>query len=656
MSFSIQRSMHRDNDDDSDSSTSASLQRIVVVANFLPLHSSKDQQTGKWCFTRDEDSLLLQIKDGLSPETEIMYVGSLKVEIDINEQEEVAHNLFNDYSCVPTFLPLDILKSFYHGFCKKHLWPLFHSMLPICFSNGHPFHQSLFQAYVSANRIFADRVIEAINSHDDYVWVHDYHLMLLPTFLRKKMNQVKLGFFLHSPFPSWEIYRSLPVREHILRGFLNSDLIGFHTFDYARHFLSCCNRMLGLNYQSKCGYIEIEYAGRTIDDMDIFKGINLKLLSLEVLFNGYPSLVGKVVLVQIVNTVRSSGKDADDVRTEAMSLAQRINLLYGAQGYNPVALIDHSIPFHEKIAFYAAADCCIVNAVKDGMNLVPYEYVICRQGTDEMDKLRKICCGSPRTSALIVSEFVGCSSSLSGAFRINPWSVEDVADALRKAICMGEYEKQLRHRKNYDWLLLFCLVSRSFRLAMWSHLTRGAPGGQSSWITMGQSRQMHFGRGRDSLAEWFLACNSLGIAAEHGYFTRGTCGGVAVRHSWNQGECARRTVEGDERSVCASTTNRSDADLGTVGISNRSRRVGKAREQSRGCRIATAETGGGDLNWDNTLRGLRRRCQWCKLQGEILEEMVGRHELRRVLKLLWSSVLVTIALVEFAVEKVEVAS
>ncbi|KAK8936144.1 putative alpha,alpha-trehalose-phosphate synthase [UDP-forming] 9 [Platanthera zijinensis] len=630
MSFSIQRSMHRDNDDDSDSSISVSLQRIIVVANFLPLHSSKDQQTGKWCFTRDEDSLLLQIKDGLSPETEIMYVGSLKVEIDINEQEEVSHNLFNDYSCVPTFLPLDILKSFYHGFCKKHLWPLFHSMLPICFSNGHPFDQSLFQAYVSANRIFADRVIEAINSHDDYVWVHDYHLMLLPTFLRKKMNQVKLGFFLHSPFPSWEIYRSLPVREHILRGFLNSDLIGFHTFDYARHFLSCCNRMLGLNYQSKCSYIEIEYAGRTIgikilpvgvhierlqsllslpatiskvqeiekkfegkmlimgaDDMDIFKGINLKLLSLEVLFNGYPSLVGKVVLVQIVNPARSSGKDAEDVRTEAMSLAQRINLLYGAQGYNPVVLIDHSIPFHEKIAFYAAADCCIVNAVKDGMNLVPYEYVICRQGTDEMDKLRKIGCGSPRTSALIVSEFVGCSLSLSGAFRINPWSVEDVADALCKAICMGEYEKQLRHRKHYDYVsshhlsywarsfmqdlewackdhcnqtcwalglgLDFRVVAllpsfqklsvghvvssykRSARRAIFldydgtitpNAFVMRAPDPEiiSLLNTLcADPRNSIFivsGRGRDSLAEWFSACDSLGIAAEHGYFTR----------------------------------------------------------------------------------------------------------------------------------------
>lgn len=483
------------NDDDSDSLTSVSRQRIIIVANFLPLHSLKDQQTGKWCFSWDEDSLLLQLKDGLSSETEVIYVGSLKVDVvDISEQEEIAQRLLDDFNCVPTFLPFDLLKNFYHGFCKKQLWPLFHYMLPICLNKGDLFDRSLFQAYVSANRIFADKVMEVINSDDDYVWVHDYHLMLLPTFLRKRLNRIKLGFFLHSPFPPSEIYRTLPVREDILRGLLNSDLIGFHTFDYARHFLSCCSRMLGLNYESKRGHIGIEYGGRTVgikilpvgvhigrlqsllslpatiskvqeieqkfkgkkllvgaDDMDIFKGISLKLLALEFLLNRNPDLRGKVVLVQIVNPARSTGKDVKHARAEAISLAERINLLHGNQDYSPVVLIDHAIPFHEKIAFYVAAECCIVNAVRDGMNLVPYEYVVCRQGTEEMDKLRDIG-SSPRTSALIVSEFVGCSPSLSGAFRVNPWSVEDVADALYQAIDMNESERQLRHEKHYRYV------------------------------------------------------------------------------------------------------------------------------------------------------------------------------------------------------------
>ncbi|KAG1326979.1 Alpha,alpha-trehalose-phosphate synthase [UDP-forming] 5 [Cocos nucifera] len=492
---------------DKDSNTSASLfwDRKIIVANFLPLHTSKDQTNGEWCFTWDEDSLLLQLKDGFSSDTEVLYIGSLKVDVDVSEQEEVAQKLLEDYRCIPTFLSPDLQTKFYHGFCKQQLWPLFHYMLPICLDKGDLFDRSLFQAYVSANKIFADKVVEVINSEEDYVWVHDYHLMLLPTFLRRRLNQVRLGFFLHSPFPSSEIYRTLPVRDEILRALLNADLIGFQTFDYARHFLSCCSRMLGLNYESKRGYIGLEYFGRTVnikilsvgvhigriqsvlnfpetvtkvqeieqkfkgkklllgvDDMDIFKGISLKLLGLELLLERHPKLRGEIVLVQIVNPARSMGKDVNEAREEAISIARRINLSYGAPGYDPVLLIDNPIPFYEKIAFYVAAECCIVNAVRDGMNLVPYEYIVCRQGTEEMDKCRGVGLELPHTSTLIVSEFVGCSPSLSGAFRVNPWSVDDVADALYQTTDLSVSEKQLRHEKHYRYV-------SSHHVAYWAH-------------------------------------------------------------------------------------------------------------------------------------------------------------------------------------------
>lgn len=224
-------------------------------------------------------------------------------------------------------------------------------MLPLSPDLGGRFDRSLWQAYVSVNKIFADKVMEVITPDEDFVWVHDYHLMVLPTFLRKRFNRVKLGFFLHSPFPSSEIYRTLPVRDELLRALLNSDLIGFHTFDYARHFLSCCSRMLGLAYQSKRGYIGLEYYGRTVsikilpvgihmgqlrsvlnlpetdsrvaelrdqfrgqtvllgvDDMDIFKGISLKLLAMEQLLTQHPDKRGKVVLVQIANSCQRPRK------------------------------------------------------------------------------------------------------------------------------------------------------------------------------------------------------------------------------------------------------------------------------------------------------------------------------------------------------------
>ncbi|GMJ13186.1 trehalose-phosphatase/synthase 9, TREHALOSE -6-PHOSPHATASE SYNTHASE S9 [Hibiscus trionum] len=483
------------NDGDSDVTSSGVRERKIIVANMLPLHAKRDGETSKWRFSWDDDALLLHLKDGFSPETEVIYVGSLKVDIDVNEQEEVAQKLLEDFNCVPTFLPHDLQKKFYLGFCKQHLWPLFHYMLPMCPDHGDRFDRILWQAYVSANKIFADKVMEVINPDDDYVWIHDYHLMVLPTFLRKHFHRIKLGFFLHSPFPSSEIYRTLPVRDEILRGLLNCDLVGFHTFDYARHFLSCCSRMLGLDYESKRGHIGLDYFGRTvfikilpvgihigrlesvlnlsstaakikeiqkqfegkklilgIDDMDIFKGISLKLLAMEQLLQQHPGLQGKIVLVQIVNPARGFGKDVQEAKKETYMTAKKINDVYGSPKYQPVILIDRPVPRYEKSAYYALAECCIVNAVRDGMNLVPYKYIVCRQGTPNMDEALGVKPESPRTSMLVVSEFIGCSPSLSGAIRVNPWDIDAVAEALNTAITMSESEKQLRHDKHYRYV------------------------------------------------------------------------------------------------------------------------------------------------------------------------------------------------------------
>ncbi|XP_050223303.1 probable alpha,alpha-trehalose-phosphate synthase [UDP-forming] 9 [Mercurialis annua] len=483
------------NDGDSDNPSSGCQKKKIIVANFLPINAQKDSESGKWSFSFDEDALLLQMKDGFSINTGVVYVGSLKADVDISEQEEVSQKLLDEFNCVPTFLPPDLYRKFYHGFCKHHLWPLFHYMLPMCPDHGDRFDKLLWQAYVSANKIFADKVMEVINPEDDYVWIHDYHLMILPTFLRKRFYRVKLGFFLHSPFPSSEIYRTLPVRDEILKALLNADLIGFHTFDYARHFLSCCSRMLGLDYESKRGHIGLEYFGRTVyikilpvgvhmgrlecalnhpsssnkvkeiqkqfegkrlivgvDDMDIFKGISLKLLAMEQLLHHNPELQGKVVMVQIINPARSSGKDVQEAEKETYSATKRINSLFGFPGYEPVVLIDRPVPFYEKTAYYALAECCIVNAVRDGMNLIPYKYIVCRQGTSKMDEALGIAPGSPKVSTLVVSEFIGCSPSLSGAVRVNPWDIEAVADALNLALTMSDLEKQLRHEKHYRYI------------------------------------------------------------------------------------------------------------------------------------------------------------------------------------------------------------
>ncbi|XP_077226678.1 trehalose-phosphatase/synthase 7 [Tasmannia lanceolata] len=482
--------------------------RIIIVANQLPVKAKRrsDSKGSKgWSFSWDEDSLLLQLKDGLPDDMEVIYVGSLKVEVDPNEQDDVSQTLLERFKCVPAFLPPEILSKFYHGFCKQHLWPLFHYMLPFSAEHGGRFDRSLWEAYVSANKIFSQRVIEVINPEDDYVWIHDYHLMVLPTFLRRRFNRLRMGFFLHSPFPSSEIYRTLPVREEILKALLNSDLIGFHTFDYARHFLSCCSRMLGLEYQSKRGYIGLEYYGRTIgikimpvgihmgqienvlslvdkewrvgelrqqfegktvllgvDDMDIFKGINLKLLAMEQMLKMHPKWQGNAVLVQIANPARGRGRDLEQIQTEIKASCNRINEEFGRPGYEPVVFIDRPISISERIAFYTIAECVVVTAVRDGMNLTPYEYIVCRQGAVGSESSSES--SGPKKSMLVVSEFIGCSPSLSGAIRINPWNVESTSEAMNEAISMAEAEKQLRHEKHYRYVSTHDVAywSRSF--------------------------------------------------------------------------------------------------------------------------------------------------------------------------------------------------
>ncbi|KAK6947398.1 Glycosyl transferase, family 20 [Dillenia turbinata] len=480
----------------SDAPSSISQDRIIIVGNQLPLRAQRRSDgNGEWIFSWDDDSLLLQLKDGLGEDVEVIYVGSLKEEISPSEQDDVAQTLLETFKCVPAFIPPDLFSKFYHGFCKQQLWPLFHYMLPLSPDLGGRFDRSLWRAYVSVNKIFADKVMEVISPDDDYVWVHDYHLMVLPTFLRRRFNRVKLGFFLHSPFPSSEIYRTLPVRDELLRALLNSDLIGFHTFDYARHFLSCCSRMLGLSYQSKRGYVGLEYYGRTVsikilpvgihlvqlqnvldlpeteakvaelqgqfrgqiillgvDDMDIFKGISLKLLAMEQLLIQHPEKRGKVVLVQIANPARGRGKDVQEVQCETSATVKRINETFGRPGYEPVVLIDRSLHSYERLAYYVIAECCLVTAVRDGMNLIPYEYIICRQGNEKLDDVLGVGPSVPKKSMLVVSEFIGCSPSLSGAIRVNPWNIDAVAEAMDSALMVSESEKQLRHEKHYRYV------------------------------------------------------------------------------------------------------------------------------------------------------------------------------------------------------------
>ncbi|EMS67437.1 putative alpha,alpha-trehalose-phosphate synthase [UDP-forming] 7 [Triticum urartu] len=468
------------------------------------------------------------------------------------------------------------------------------------------------------------RVIEVLNPEDDYIWIHDYHLLALPSFLRRRFNRLRIGFFLHSPFPSSELYRSLPVRDEILKSLLNCDLIGFHTFDYARHFLSCCSRMLGIEYQSKRGYIGLDYFGRTVgikimpvginmmqlksqlqlpdlesrvaelrkqfngktvllgvDDLDIFKGINLKILAFEHMLKTHPKWQGRAVLVQIANPRGGSGKDVQGLKAEIEESCTRINEQFGRSGYSPVELVNRTLSSVERMAYYTVAECVVVTAVRDGMNLTPYEYIVCRQGIPGLDGGD----APKRKSMLVVSEFIGCSPSLSGAIRVNPWNIDTTAEAMNESIALSENEKQLRHEKHYRYVsthdvaywsksyihdlerscrdhfrrrcwgiglgfgFRVVALDRNFKKLTVDSIVADYKKSNSRVILLdydgtlvpqttinrtpnetvvnimnalcADKKNVVFivsGRGRSSLEKWFNSCPELGIAAEHGYF------------------------------------------------------------------------------------------------------------------------------------------
>lgn len=231
---------------------------IIVVSNRLPVTISKDD-TGKYQYKMSSGGLVTALQ-GLKKTATFKWYGWPGLEIPDDEKEQVKQDLLEQFNAVPVFLSDEVADLHYNGFSNSILWPLFHY---------HPgeinFDENAWLAYNEANRAFAEVIFETMQD-DDLIWVHDYHLMLLPQMLqeeitKRKLRNVKLGWFLHTPFPSSEIYRILPVRQEILRGVLSCDLLGFHTYDYARHFLSSVQRVLNVNTLPN----GVEYQGRFVN-------------------------------------------------------------------------------------------------------------------------------------------------------------------------------------------------------------------------------------------------------------------------------------------------------------------------------------------------------------------------------------------------------
>ncbi|ETW83122.1 glycosyltransferase family 20 protein [Heterobasidion irregulare TC 32-1] len=416
----------------------------------------------------------------------------------------VDRRLMDEYSCQAVYLDDDVADRHYNGFSNSILWPLFHY---------HPgemnFDEENWLAYRQANMRFAEVVRQQVRP-GSMVWVQDYHLMLLPMLLRGLVtgpeltreftenelakitegvenedfpivgNQtvpgVKIGFFLHTPFPSSEIYRILPVRREILLGVLYSDLLGFHTYDYARHFLSSCTRILGLptmpngvefegrlahvgtfpigidptsftenlkkeSVKKRIAALEQRFNGVKVivgvDRLDYIKGVPQKLHALELFLTQHPEWIGKVVLAQLAVPSRQDVEEYQNLRATVNELVGRINGRFGTVEFMPIHFMHKSLPFDELCALYAVSDVCLVSSTRDGMNLVSYEYIACQQA---------------RQGVMILSEFAGAAQSLNGSIVVNPWDSQQVADAIHEAVTTDPETRADNHRKLFKYV------------------------------------------------------------------------------------------------------------------------------------------------------------------------------------------------------------
>lgn len=438
--------------------------RLIIVSNRLPMTITK--RKGKVIIQPSPGGLATALRT-LKTEKEVVFFGwPGYIPESRNEQKFIESTLRENHKCFPVFLTRREIDKYYFGFANRTLWPLFHYFTSYC-----TFEKSEWEAYRHVNQKFFKEIIR--NSSDkDTFWIHDYHLMLLPHLLRTYFTRSEIGFFLHIPFPSSEIFRILPWRNEVLEGMLGSDLVGFHTYEYARHFLSSVLRLLG--HENEFGVISIEdrivmvdnfpmgvdaqnimtllqqestrsdikkfqkTVGKkdrkvilSVDRLDYSKGIPYRLQAFENFLSRYPEWREKLVYIMLCVPSRTKVRNYALLKQEVESLVGKINGRFGNPDWMPIYYLYRSFPFKQLLPLYAIADIALVTPVRDGMNLVAKEYVAAR--TDE-------------SGVLILSGTAGAEAELGEALVVNVYSREDIIDALIRALEMSEEEQTRRMR------------------------------------------------------------------------------------------------------------------------------------------------------------------------------------------------------------------
>ena len=434
--------------------------RLLIISNRLPV--AVHRENGEFIAEKSAGGLVSGLSDYLktlqkteSDITEYLWMGWPGLSVKPADQPEVRRKVSEQFNAAPVFLDKELMDNVYLGFCNKTIWPLFHY-----FPHHARFDAEFWTDYQKVNEIFCEEIM-AVLRPDDIIWVHDYHLMLLPGMLREKVTN-PIGFFLHIPFPTYEMYRLLPAsnRTKVLEGLMGSDLLGFHTHDYSQYFLRCALRVLGKeNHMGRIDMpdhtVEVETfpmgidfekfntmdvsphpsakAGPgeakvvlSVDRLDYSKGIVNRLKGFELFLEEHPEWHGKVLMNMIVVPSREGVSTYKQIKKRLDELVGRINGHYGSISWTPVIYQYTSLPHKELIAQYRMSDVALLTPLRDGMNLVAKEYIASL--TDQK-------------GVLILSEFTGAAKELSESLIINPNSFHEIADSIAEALSISEKEQ-----------------------------------------------------------------------------------------------------------------------------------------------------------------------------------------------------------------------
>jgi trehalose 6-phosphate synthase/phosphatase len=443
--------------------------RLILVSNRLPIKSAP--KGSKKLFVESDGGLVSSIKSYFEQGadqtqfSEKIWVGVADFSSARWERHKQRERSAS-YRLEPLFVDDAVYNKYYNGFCNATIWPLFHY-----FPSFAHFEAQAFKACEDVNRMFCQKIASILRPNDT-IWVHDYHLMLLPGMLRKQFPDVAIGFFMHIPFPAFDVFRLLHStwKEKIIHGLLGADLIGFHTHEYVQHFLKTMRMVSGNDHRFReiytrgtvvkadlyplgIDYEKFNQAGKdekvishknaisgkfgdmkiifSVDRLDYTKGVTHRLSGFERYLELYPASRGKVVFIMVVVPSRQIVSKYNERRKLIEEQVGRINGKYSSLEWQPIIYRYSTLSFEELCALYQVANVALITPLRDGMNLVAKEYVASRAEDD---------------GVLILSELAGAASELGEAMLVNPTDREEVAHTIEKALLMAP-EEQVRGMK-----------------------------------------------------------------------------------------------------------------------------------------------------------------------------------------------------------------